>query len=111
MSAAILLKNLEKSIEEVHTLFAWDINALLRIKKLAKQQYDLVEKRNVKDLDRLDRIGKLIDIPFFALCEENAALTTLMESAHIQWSEYDQHFITIVNTILEEDLFERYLPK
>ena len=111
ISAATLLKNLEKSIEEVHTLFAWDINALLRIKKLAKQQYDLVEKRNVKDLVLLERIAKLTDIPFFALCEENAALTTLMESAHIQWSEYDQHFMNIVNTILTGDLFEQYLSK
>lgn len=33
MGAAVLLRNLDKSLDEVHDLFAWDISAFLRLNK------------------------------------------------------------------------------
>jgi hypothetical protein len=41
-SAAVLLKNLNKSLEEVHHLFVWDISALLRIYSTAIHRLEKV---------------------------------------------------------------------
>lgn len=109
VSAASLLKNLEKSTEEVHTLFAWDISAFLRLQKMAQDQFEKVERRNVPDVKLLERVGAFIQIPFFGLCESNAKLHGLLESAYTPWKEYDAHFQKLWKQLFESERYEAYL--
>ena len=46
MGAAVLLRNLDKSLDEVHDLFAWDISAFLRLNKEAQAHYERIAQRS-----------------------------------------------------------------
>ena len=67
LGAATLLKNLDKSLEEVHDLFIWDIHALLRIHRTASDRLEKVRSRKVPDSALADRISAFTDISFFDL--------------------------------------------
>src|SRR6056300_430401 len=101
IGAATLLKNLQKSIEEVHVLFAWDMSAFLRLHRIAKEKLELVEKRNVADGNMVTRLSKFVNIPFFQMCELNGALSTLIEGSNVDWSEYNQHFNKLWDQIFQ----------
>jgi hypothetical protein len=58
MDAALLLKNLNKSLNEVHRLFAWDISAFLRLHEEAERQYQRVSERQQPDHVLMERIAK-----------------------------------------------------
>ena len=92
MDAALLLKNLNKSLNEVHRLFAWDIGAFLRLHDEAQRQYQRVSERQQPDHVLMERIAKFTQLKFWRLCKDSAALNTLVEGSHTPWSEYDQHF-------------------
>ena len=67
LGAATLLKNLDKSLEEVHDLFIWDIHALLRIHRTASDRLEKVRSRKVPDSALADRISAFTDISFLIL--------------------------------------------
>lgn len=106
---AILLRNLDKSIGDIHHLFAWDISALLQLHKAAQNQFNMVSKRSIPDQALLDHITPFLTIPFFVLAHENSALQTLIEYAHPNWSEYDQHFRLQWKNISEGEVYAQYL--
>ncbi len=94
-SAAVLLKNLNKSLEEVHHLFVWDISALLRIYSTAIHRLEKVQQRNVADTDLESRIQAFVAIPFFNLVQQDHRLIAFKEG-----------FIQIgANTALTSSLF------
>ena len=109
VSAASLLKNLEKSTEEVHTLFGWDISAFLRLRRVAARQFERIERRNVPDVALLERVAAFTEIPFFALCDSNAKLHGLMESAYSPWKDYDTHFQKLWKELFESERYQAYL--
>ena len=65
MGAAVLLRNLDKSLDEVHDLFAWDISAFLRLNREARAHYERMEQRSTPDKTVLDRISRFTSISFF----------------------------------------------
>ncbi len=109
MDAALLLKNLNKSLNEVHELFAWDMSAFLRLYKEAMAQYERVESRKQPDTELLTRIAHFTELPFWQLCEESSALTTLIEGAHCNWSDYDQHFRNQWDALFESDRYAQFI--
>jgi len=109
IGAATLLKNLQKSIEEVHVLFAWDMSAFLRLHRIAKEKLELVEKRNVADGNMVERLSKFVNIPFFEMCELNGALSTLIEGSNVDWSEYNQHFNKLWDQIFQSERFDQFI--
>lgn len=109
IGAATLLKNLQKSIEEVHVLFAWDIEAFLKLHKVAKEKLEFAQNRKTVEQDQIDRLSKFVNIPFFNYCSENAALTALIEGSHVDWSEYGQHFNKLWEQIYTSERFEKFL--
>jgi len=109
IGAASLLKNLQKSIEEVHVLFAWDISAFLRLHKLAKEKLEFVQKRSVTDEEHAARLEKFVNIPFFQMCELNGALSTLIEGSNVDWSDYGQHFSKLWDQIYNSERFDQFI--
>lgn len=109
LDAVVLLRNLEKSLEEVHELFAWDISALLRIYRAAEKQRELVAQRLVPDHALLSRIDAFLSISFFELARENAALAALLEGTHVNWSEFDHHFRGLWEKLLASEHYEEWL--
>ena len=107
MGAATLLKNLEKSLEEVHTLFAWDISSLLRLRKEALDHIELIERRSVPDTELIRRMKLFVNIGFFELADQSSALTTLIDSSGVNWSEYAHHFRGLWEKLFESDLYEK----
>lgn len=108
MGAAVLLRNLDKSLDEVHDLFAWDISAFLRLNKEAKAHYDRIEQRAKPDQDVLDRIERFTGISFFEKCEQSSALSALIEGSHVNWTDYAHHFRNLWETIYASDRFEEF---
>jgi N utilization substance protein B len=109
LGAAVLLKNLEKSLEDVYELFAWDLGAFLRIHRAAEKQYELVESRQIPDPELLSRISKFRDLKFFELCRNSASVASLLESNHVNWSEYDHIFRGLWEKLFQSDAFEAFL--
>ena len=108
-SAAVLLKNLNKSLEEVHHLFVWDISALLRIYSTAIHRLEKVQQRNVADTDLESRIQAFVAIPFFNLVQQDHRLIAFKEGVHPDWSQYSSHFITICDDIFKSEEFDKFL--
>ena len=111
MGAAVLLRNLDKSLDEVHDLFAWDISAFLRLNREARAHYERMEQRSTPDKTVLDRISRFTSIPFFKKCEENSALTALIEGSHVNWSDYSHHFRNLWDAIYASDRFEEFVSQ
>ena len=111
MGAAVLLRNLDKSLDEVHDLFAWDISAFLRLKREARAHYERMEQRSTPDKTVLDRISRFTSIPFFKKCEENSALTALIEGSRVNWSDYSHHFRNLWDAIYASDRFEEFVSQ
>lgn len=109
IGAATLLKNLQKSIEEVHVLFAWDINAFLRLHKIALEKLEFMKKRKVVEQDQVERLEKFVSIPFFEMCALNGALSTLMEASNVDWSEYSQHFNKLWEQLYTSERFDQFI--
>lgn len=109
LGAATLLKNLDKSLEEVHDLFVWDIHALLRIYKTAQEQLEKVQSRNVPDEALAQRIGAFTSIPFFEKVANDDRLVAFSEGVHTDWSNYETHFRKLWQEIFEGDEFEKLL--
>ena len=109
MDAAMLLKNLNKSLNEVHRLFAWDISAFLRLHEEAKRQYQRVSERQQPDQELMKRIAKFTQLKFWTLCKESAALNTLVEGSHASWSDYDQHFRKQWDTLFASEAYENFV--
>ena len=109
MDAAMLLKNLNKSLNEVHRLFAWDISAFLRLHEEAKRQYQRVSQRQQPDQELMKRIAKFTQLKFWTLCKESAALNTLVEGSHASWSDYDQHFRKQWDTLFASEAYENFV--
>ena len=108
-SAAVLLKNLNNSLEEVHHLFVWDISALLRIYSAALHRLEKVKLRNVNDTELESRIGAFVTIPFFKLVQLDHRLIAFKKGVHPDWSQYNSHFITICDEIFKSEEFDRFL--
>lgn len=109
LGAAVLLKNLDKSLQEVHDLFVWDIHALLRIYNTAKRQEEQVAQRNVPDSVLLDKIAAFTSIPFFELLTSNSSLQAYKESVHPDWSSYDNHFRGLWDSIFSSEEYAKFL--
>jgi N utilization substance protein B len=109
LGAATLLKNLDKSLEEVHDLFLWDIHALLRIYRTAVEQLEKVQSRNVPDTALEDKISVFTSIPFFELVATDDRLIAFSEGVHVDWSNYDNHFRNLWKDIFEGEEFEKLL--
>jgi N utilization substance protein B len=109
MDAASLLKNLNKSLNEVHRLFAWDIGAFLRLHDEAQRQYQRVSERQQPDHALMERIAKFTQLKFWTLCKESAALITLVEGSHAPWSEYDQHFRKQWDALFASEAYENFV--
>ena len=109
MDAALLLKNLSKSLNGVHQLFAWDISAFIRLYQEAVAQFDRVSDRNRPDNELLARLEHFINLPFWRLCEESSALNTLIEGAHCNWGEYNQHFRNLLDALLVSERYEQFI--
>ena len=111
MGAAVLLRNLDKSLDEVHDLFAWDISAFLRLNKEAQAHYERIEQRSARDQTALDRIERFTSISFFAKCEQSSALSALIEGSHVNWSNYAHHFRNLWETIYASERYEEFLTQ
>ena len=108
-SAAVLLKTLNKSLEEVHHLFVWDISALLRIYTTARLRFEKVQLRNVTDTELESRIGAFLAIPFFNLVQQDRRLIAFKKGVHPDWSQYNSHFIAICDEIFKSEEFDRFI--
>ena len=111
MGAAVLLRNLNKSLDEVHDLFAWDISAFLRLHKEAKAHYERIEQRTSPDQADLDRIARFTSISFFEKCAQNSALTALIEGSHVNWTDYSHHFRSLWESIYASERYEEFLSQ
>jgi len=109
LGAATLLKNLDKSLEEVHDLFIWDIHALLNIYKTAKIQLEKVRNRSVPDSVLEERITAFTNIPFFDLLAADNRLLAFSEGVYVDWSMYTNHFRNLWQQIIEGEEFEKFL--
>ena len=109
MDAALLLNNLNKSLNEVHRLFAWDMGALLKLHYEAERQYQIVSQRQQRDQELMERIAKFTQLKFWTLCKESAALNTLVEGSHASWSDYDQHFRKQWDTLFASEAYENFV--
>ena len=110
LGAAVLLKNLDKSLQEVHDLFVWDIHALLRIYNTAKRQEEQVAQRNVLQT-QCYRIKSqpLPQFLFFELLTSNSSLQAYKESVHPDWSSYDNHFRGLWDSIFSSEEYAKFL--
>jgi len=111
MDAALLLKNLNKSLNEVHRLFAWDISAFLRLHEEAERQYIRVSERHQPDHALMDRISKFTQLKFWTLCKESAALNTLVEGSHARWADYDQHFRKQWDSLFASEAYTNFVER
>jgi len=109
LGAATLLKNLDKSLEEVHDLFIWDIHALLRIHRTASDRLEKVRSRKVPDSALADRISAFTDISFFDLVRNDARLIAFSEGVHADWSAYDNHFRGLWEQVFESEEYDKLL--
>jgi N utilization substance protein B len=103
------LKNLNKSLEEVHHLFVWDISALLRIYTIAIDRLEKVQIRNVSNTDLELRLEAFKAIPFFNLINEHHRLIAFQKGVHPDWSPYNSHFLTICDELFHSEEFDRFL--
>ena len=108
MDAVLLLKNLNKSLNEVHRLFAWDMGAFLRLHEEAERQYQRISQRQQPDQGLMDRIAKFTQLKFWALCKESAALNTLIHGSYASWSDYDQHFRKQWDVLFHSEAYEKF---
>src|SRR6056300_7145 len=111
MDAASLLKNLNKSLNEVHRLFAWDISAFLRLHEEAERQYIRVSERHQPDHALMDRISKFTQLKFWTLCKESAALNTLVEGSYARWADYDQHFRKQWDSLFASEAYTNFVER
>jgi len=109
MDAAEILKNLNKSLNEVHQLFAWDIGALLRLHEEAVRQYQKVSQRAYPDQELLAKIARFSELKFWRLCNESASLNTLLEGAKVDWSDYDQHFRKQWERLFDSESYKTFI--
>lgn len=109
MAAASLLKNLDKSLEEVHHLFVWDITAFLRVYKTALERLEKVQNRNVADAALEERIQAFTDITFFEVVLNNPRLSAFSEGVHPDWSDYDTHFLGLWDKLFKSEEYDKYL--
>jgi N utilization substance protein B len=72
-------------------------------------QYERVESRKQPDTELLARIAHFTELPFWQLCEESSELTTLIEGAHCNWSDYDQHFRNQWDALFESDRYAQFI--
>ena len=111
MGAAVLLRNLDKSLDEVHDLFVWDISAFLRLTREAQAHYERIEQRSSPDQAVLDRIARFTCISFFGKCEQSSALKTLIEGSHVNWTDYSHHFRSLWESIYASERYEEFLSQ
>ena len=109
LDAALLLKNLNKSLNEVHRLFAWDMEAFLKLHHEAERQYQIVSQRQEPDKELMERIVNFTQLKFWTLCKESAALNTLVEQSNASWSDYDQHFRKQWDTLFTSETYENFV--
>ncbi len=109
VDAVRLLKNLNKSLNEVHRLFAWDMEAYLKLHYEAERQYQRLSERQQPDHALMERIAKFTQLKFWTLCKESAALNTLVEGSHSSWSDYNQHFRKQWDTLFASEAYENFV--
>ena len=108
----VLARNMFVEIDKIYSLYIYQLNFLIALKKIAEKQMELNKNKYIKTEEDLNPNRKFIRNQAIELLEQNEErLSFSTKHQNLIWDIHDDLLIKIFNKIKASKLFQDYIKR